>query len=265
MKVLAARLRRYCIRLRVPLETSSGSIHKREGIIVELKGEGGLVGRGEAAPAAWVGGESCEQVQRSLQALLDGCLDGQALLAAGARLEAPSARAALETALLELAAKKRRISLACLLAEVAQEAFKPSVIEAGGHLVALQSGATGDLARRLEQAAARVVSDDNEPELHLIGLIGLPERLPLAALCCGETPKQLAQEARQIAEAGFATFKLKVAAGKPEEDLARLRALREGAGRDARLRIDGNRGWNLEQALAVLTAPGVAQGASQIE
>ena len=52
---------------------------------------------------------------------------------------------------------------------------------------------------------------------------------------------------------GYSAFKLKVGFGR-ERDLANLRALRATLGSGARLMIDANQGWSLEEALAIQDA-----------
>jgi len=52
---------------------------------------------------------------------------------------------------------------------------------------------------------------------------------------------------------GYAAFKLKVGFGR-ERDLGNLRALRGALGAGARLMIDANQGWGLEEALAMQDA-----------
>lgn len=56
--------------------------------------------------------------------------------------------------------------------------------------------------------------------------------------------------ARRLAD-GFTAFKLKIGFSA-ERDLANLTALRELLGPDARLMVDANQGWNLEQATDML-------------
>lgn len=54
---------------------------------------------------------------------------------------------------------------------------------------------------------------------------------------------------------GYSAFKLKVGFGR-ERDLANLRSMREALGPGARLMIDVNQGWSLEEALAIQEALG---------
>lgn len=66
--------------------------------------------------------------------------------------------------------------------------------------------------------------------------------------------RDTAEAARQLVAAGFETLKLKVGGVPLEEDVARLRAVREAAGPGVRLRIDANQAWSVSDAIAALAA-----------
>jgi O-succinylbenzoate synthase len=79
------------------------------------------------------------------------------------------------------------------------------------------------------------------------------ERHPVrcnATLVTG-APKDVAAEAERWAEDGFGTFKLKVGAG---EDVAQVRAVREALGDEAKIRLDANASWSLDEATEILSA-----------
>jgi L-Ala-D/L-Glu epimerase len=71
-----------------------------------------------------------------------------------------------------------------------------------------------------------------------------------ATLVAGE-PAAVAADAECWAAAGFGTFKLKLGAG---EDVAQVRAVREALGPEARIRVDANAAWSVEEAATVLEA-----------
>jgi o-succinylbenzoate synthase len=71
-----------------------------------------------------------------------------------------------------------------------------------------------------------------------------------ATLVTGE-PAAVAAEAERWAADGFGTFKLKVGAG---DDVAQVRAVREALGPEAKIRLDANASWSLEEATEILTA-----------
>jgi o-succinylbenzoate synthase len=62
-------------------------------------------------------------------------------------------------------------------------------------------------------------------------------------------PEAVAAEAEAWAADGFGTFKLKVGAG---EDAAQIAAVRKALGPEARIRLDANAAWSLEQATEIL-------------
>ena len=71
-----------------------------------------------------------------------------------------------------------------------------------------------------------------------------------ATLVAGE-PVAVAAEAERWAADGFATFKLKLGAG---DDVGQVRAVRESLGPEARIRVDANASWGVEEAARVLGA-----------
>lgn len=88
-----------------------------------------------------------------------------------------------------------------------------------------------DLEQREDQATERVVRCN-------------------ATLVAGE-PAEVAAEAERWAAEGFGTFKLKLGAG---DDAGQVRAVRETLGPEARIRVDANASWSVEEAAATLEA-----------
>jgi o-succinylbenzoate synthase len=70
-----------------------------------------------------------------------------------------------------------------------------------------------------------------------------------ATLAAGD-PRDVADHARRWASRGFETFKLKVGM---EDDVEQVRAVREAVGLGARLRLDANGAWSIDQAIAKLS------------
>jgi len=64
-------------------------------------------------------------------------------------------------------------------------------------------------------------------------------------------PAAVAAEATAWAKVGFSTFKLKVGAG---DDVAQVEAVRAALGAEAKLRLDANASWSLEEATRILAA-----------
>jgi len=71
-----------------------------------------------------------------------------------------------------------------------------------------------------------------------------------ATLVAG-APGEVAAEAERWAAEGFGTFKLKLGAG---DDAGQVRAVREALGPEARIRVDANASWGVEEAARILDA-----------
>lgn len=71
-----------------------------------------------------------------------------------------------------------------------------------------------------------------------------------ATLVSGE-PAAVAADAERWAADGFSSFKLKLGAG---DDVAQVRAVRSALGAGARIRVDANEAWDVEEAKRTLSA-----------
>jgi L-Ala-D/L-Glu epimerase len=138
--------------------------------------------------------------------------------------------------------------------------------------LSLRGGVTLEqVVRELEAVGDELMAADRETESALRGLslpalcavttaaIDLKEKregddawhAPVrcnATLVSGE-PAAVAAEAEAWAADGFGTFKLKVGAG---DDAAQVAAVRKALGPEARIRLDANAAWSLEQATEIL-------------
>lgn len=65
-------------------------------------------------------------------------------------------------------------------------------------------------------------------------------------------PEEMAEDALKAVRAGFKALKLKVGVD-PIEDVERVRYVREVVGEKIQLRVDANQGWNVEQAIDVIS------------
>jgi len=88
------------------------------------------------------------------------------------------------------------------------------------------------------------------------GLAGesVPAEVAVNALLLEREPEALRAEASRVHAAGFAAAKMKVATGPLVEDLARVRAARDGLGPGVALRLDANGAWSEGQAREALSA-----------
>ncbi|MCH8891716.1 MAG: o-succinylbenzoate synthase [Myxococcales bacterium] len=203
MKIARAELTRVRLRLRAPIATARGPIDSREGTLLALTTESGLVGHGEALPLAGFGSESPDRTSETLSGLarvllgreieeIDALLDLVEVLAP----DAPAARAAVDVALFDLAARAQGIGVAAMLA-------------------------------RPERPRTRI---------------------EVNALVTGEQPEVIAREASAAVAEGYRTVKIKVGAHALELDEARVAAVRDAVGSEARIRLDANGGWKEREA-----------------
>lgn len=64
-------------------------------------------------------------------------------------------------------------------------------------------------------------------------------------------PQKMASDAIEIVDNGFQIIKVKLG-GKPEDDIKRIKMIREAVGNTIPIRIDANQGWNVQSAIKVL-------------
>lgn len=125
MRIAAARVSPVRLRFARPIRTAHGEFAERTSVLVELRDADGVAGYGEAAPWPGFGTETPEQAMACLQAALapsnlSGLAPTQWPAALAAELDdAPTARAALQGALYDLAARRAGVPLADHLAAAA--------------------------------------------------------------------------------------------------------------------------------------------------
>lgn len=208
--------------LTTPLPTAWGELRTRTLFLTEIHGADGLVGRGEAAP---------------LEAY-DGVSD-----------------AVCAAALADLAAALEQIDDATPGHVVMDQLT--TVTECGPALAAVDL-ALWDLAgRRAGLPVASLLARDAQASVAVHRTIG------------GVSPEQAERVAAAATVDGFTAFKIKVGlrSGAPDGgpraadlpgDLARVAAVRRGAAPGARIKVDANGAWSVEEALEAisrLTAP----------
>ena len=121
MRIAAVEVIPYALPFERPYVTASGTLERREMVLLRLRTEAGVVGLGEAVPLSLRGGATPGRVERSLVRLtrrlarldvalmaseqpLAAAVDAMIHVAAGRRLP-PPAKAAVETALFDLAGR----------------------------------------------------------------------------------------------------------------------------------------------------------------
>lgn len=90
----------------------------------------------------------------------------------------------------------------------------------------------------------------NLPLYQLIG--GYRDQVETDITVSIDTPDVMAALAKEHVEQGFRSIKIKVGV-HPEEDVARVRAIREAVGENIQLRVDANQGWLPKEALKVIS------------
>ncbi len=135
-------LHRLSLRLHKPFRVSSWTIAARDIVILQIADPGtGLSGYGEAAPLQAFGTESLDECLSALEMFareysrsgLDAeSLAGERLRIFNAMQGAPTARCAVETAMLDLLAREKRMTLAGLLGAVSGSARIPVNAIVGG-------------------------------------------------------------------------------------------------------------------------------------
>jgi L-Ala-D/L-Glu epimerase len=205
VRIVAVDVVPYALRFREPYVTARGELERREMALLRLRTDEGIEGLGEAVPLALRGGAPLDAVVAELRgagaALVGVDVKPDPALADDAPclsddLPAP-ARAALEVARLDLAAK-----------------------------------AVGVPLWRLLGAAA-------------------PQPVRCNATLAAGPPIAVADAAARWADRGFETFKLKV--GMPG-DIAQVEAARAALGDGARIRVDANGAWSVQEAVTKLRA-----------
>lgn len=263
MRLRAARVRPYALRLAQPLETAHGRYATREGALLELEDTAGHRGLGEAAPWPGFGTESLADSIAALQgiAALLPQLDAEPgewpdPLAEALRL-APAARAALDGALWDLAAQRAGLPLAALLAarhggnalkQVQTNALLTAQEPPALRAQALQARAAGYRAAKLKLGAAGL---DEDLARVAAAREGLGPDLALRGDANGAWQAHQAREAL----AALAPFGLEyVEQPLPAADIEGLARLRSAG----LVRIAADESVSTEQGLERLLAAGAA-------
>jgi O-succinylbenzoate synthase len=155
-------LYRYGLLLSEPLALRRTVLHHREGLLLELAGEGGVVGRGEASPLPGFSRESLEEAAGQLRGLASSMVgseitddwldpDGSFSHELDSMNLAPSARFGLELALWDLYAASRGRPLAELVTPRPRETVPVSALISGAPDEAVEE------ARRIRSAAYEAV------------------------------------------------------------------------------------------------------------
>ena len=208
----------YALPFHRPFPTAWGTLESREGFLVGVRDAEGRWGIGEAAPLPGFGTETTGETQRRLEEW-ERMLPGSEI----EPFDPPGGKSAPD----------------------------PAPGSFGGKLAAWARN-TPAAAHALETAWLSLTAEEAGLSLakwmHPESPDGVLVNATLAARSLAETVEQ----ARQAVMAGFSTLKIKVGADSPEEDWARLHAVREKVGGNTALRADANGAWEVERASAML-------------
>jgi o-succinylbenzoate synthase len=223
-------MRPFGLPLARPLATAHGRIGTRRGWLVRLEDEAGRVGLGEATPLPDFGTEDLAACESALVRGIGALVAQPTGAGRGSGGEAGECE--------RLDARLARVASLCAGAPCALGALDSALHDLAAREASLP------LAEWLRRRAGRVGR--------------AAESLAVQALVSGANAAAVAGQARAAREAGFTTYKLKLAvrAQAPDlnGDLERVAALREAVGSEARLRLDANEAWSRPAAEAALSA-----------
>jgi len=132
-------------------------------------------------------------------------------------------------------------------ADAAEPAALFEMLTARTHVLAIQSGEAGPIAQCISGIDVALWDMKARKERKpLYKVLGGGESA-IRVYASGLNPDKPEALARQMFDAGYRAFKLKVGFGL-ERDLGNLRAIRAAVGSSSALMADANQGWNLAQA-----------------
>lgn len=116
----------------------------------------------------------------------------------------------------------------------------------------------------LDRAAAHAPCGKTAIDMACYDILGKKANLPVYKLLGGysnkietditvgiDTPEYMASKAAQFVKMGFDTIKTKVGT-TTNEDVARVKAIREAVGPNVKIRLDANQGWSAKQAIQII-------------
>ncbi len=149
VRIVRAEVRRFSLALSRPWQSARGTFSRREGWLLRLVDADGISGVGECGPMPEAGTESAARAEGSLGEW-SGRVSGRPMSQVWEELESdgpgPAARCALESALVNIAARRKGRPVARLLNPAA-----PAVVQVSGNIGAADSGLSrrgGDAVRR---------------------------------------------------------------------------------------------------------------------
>jgi len=220
---------RFRLPFRSPFRTSQGTIIDRDGLILRLVTDAGVVGVGEASPYPALGPTALRDVENALERVAPRIV--------GTTLSAAARTAAQCTA-------------ECIMAS---EPHDDVAVDAW--IDGLGMELPPALACALDIAASDALARTQGLSLALLFGERIRTSVPVNATIAADTPADVASQAARARANGFRCVKLKVGTVRTvEEEQERVRAARHALGHDVHLRIDANGAWSEAQALVVIRA-----------
>lgn len=119
--------------------------------------------------------------------------------------------------------------------------------------------------QRIHKAIVRNSSAKAAVDMAIFDLLGQYAKLPLYQYLGGyrnklitdftvsvNDPIEMAEDAYRYVGQGFQTLKVKVGIGTIQEDINRIQAIRKRVGKEIKIRLDANQGWNAKEAVRAI-------------
>ena len=120
--------------------------------------------------------------------------------------------------------------------------------------------------QKLHKALVRNTSAKAAVDMAIFDLLGQYAELPLYQYLGGyrnslttdftvsvNEPDEMAEDAERYVREGFQILKVKVGIGTIQDDIERIEAIRKRVGKDIKIRLDANQGWNAKEAVRAIS------------
>lgn len=240
VQVISVRCHAHRAPLLRPFVTAKRRTEAVEYVVAEVELADGTIGQGTAAETVAVTGEDAASILAALRGPIREALDGAegTITQLSARIAAAlpgatSAKAAADVALHDAWARSAGQPLRALLApeQTGRDAATPSEADAGAPS-AIDAPAPSAAGMPTPSAPTPLIRLLNDMTVSL------------------EEPAVMARHAAEARADGYRTLKIKLGRDA-EEDRRRLAAVLEAVP-DARLRLDANQGWGVDEAIGII-------------
>ena len=224
MKIKSISIAYIQIPLVTPFRTALRSVDSVNDLLVRVESEDGTAGYGEAPPTAVITGDTKESIEAAIRYYIAPSITGMDLDDPDAIMQKmerciaknTSAKAAVDIALYDLAARLKKVPLYRMLGEISGPDTSAAGTSSHGKL---------SVKNQIETDITISVNDTEE----------------------------MVRDSLRANEQGFGILKVKVGKGG-EKDVERIREIRRAVGPDLRIRVDANQGWSREEAIRTIRA-----------